>query len=206
MKEIVMKKYFVFFVSIIIIILISTASWTEEKKRVAVLPFSVHSSEDISYVKGGIWDMLISRLSSSGKMDVIDKHKITEELGDKAKKDLTGADVYGLGKKINVDYVVWGSITKIGNSISLDGKLMDVATYKTPVGVFEQCQGMDEVIPKLSDFSKKINSHILGIAPALNLPVAGTVPTRQPSVSQLPLGLRSEDALRSQEGTFTSII
>jgi len=206
MKEIVMKKYFVFFVSIIIVVLISTASWAEEKKRVVVLPFSVHSSEDISYVKGGIWDMLISRLSASGEMDVIDKHKITEALSKTGGKNLTGADVYGLGKKINVDYVVWGSITKIGNSISLDGKLMDVTTYKTPVGVFEQCQGMDEVIPKLSIFSEKINSHILGRAPSLSLPTAGTVPTRQPSVSQLPLGLRSEDALKSQEGTFTSII
>ncbi len=206
MKGIVMRKYFVFFVSIIMVVLISTASWAEEKKRVAVLPFSVHSSEDISYVKGGIWDMLISRLSASGKMDVIDKHKIADALNKRGGKDLTGADVYGLGKKINVDYVVWGSITKIGNSISLDGKLMDVAAYKTPVGVFEQCQGMDEVIPKLSDFSKKINSHILGIVPSFSLPIAGNVPARQPSVSQLPLGLRSEDALKSQEGTFTSII
>jgi len=46
---------------------------------------------------------------------------------------------YGFWQKgLNLDYVVWGSITKIGNSISLDAKLLDVSTYKTPVGVFEQ--------------------------------------------------------------------
>jgi len=201
-----MKRYCVFFVSIMIVVLIAAASWAEENKRVAVLPFSVHSSEDINYVKGGIWDMLISRLSASGKMDVIEKHKIAEVLTKTGEKDLTSADVYGLGKKINADYVVWGSITKIGNSISLDGKLMDVATYKTPVGVFEQSQGMDEVIPKLSVFSEKINSHILGIAPSISLPNVANTPVRQSATSPLPLGLRADDALKSQEGTFTSII
>jgi len=201
-----MKRYVVCFISIVIAVLISTASWADERKKVAVLPFSIHSSEDINYVRGGIWDMLISRLSASGKMDVIEKHTIAEALKGTGKQDLTGADVYGLGKTIDVDYVVWGSITKIGNSISLDGKLMDVATYKTPVGVFEQCQGMDEVIPKLSVFSEKINGHILGIAPAVSLPSAGATVVRQPAQSTLPPGLQAEDALKSQEGTFTSMI
>lgn len=201
-----MKRYFVCFISIIIVATSYASSLAAEKKKVAVLPFSVHSSEDISYVKSGIWDMLISRLSSSGDMDVIDKQKISEALEKIEKKDLSGADVYGLGKKMDADYVVWGSITKIGNSISLDGKLMDVATYKTPVGVFEQCQGMDEVIPKLSAFSEKINGHILGIAPSYDLPTAPNTPVRQPTEAQLPSVLRSEDALKSREGTFTSII
>jgi len=201
-----MKRYVVCFISIVIAVLISTVSWADERKKVAVLPFSIHSSEDINYVRGGIWDMLISRLSASGKMDVTDKHKISEALKGAGKQDLTGADVYGLGKTIDVDYVVWGSITKIGNSISLDGKLMDVATYKTPVGVFEQCQGMDEVIPKLSVFSEKINGHILGIVPTVSLPSAGETVVRQPARSTLPSGLQAEDALKSQEGTFTSMI
>lgn len=203
-----MKRCVVYCISIIIAVLISMSSWAaDERKKVVVLPFSIHSSEDINYVRGGIWDMLMSRLSASGKMDVIDKHTVSEALKKAGGKELTVADVYGLGKKIDVDYVVWGSITKIGNSISLDGKLMDVATYKTPVGVFEQCQGMDEVIPKLSVFSEKINGHILGIVVSpVTLPAAGVTPVRQTSKTTLPPGLQATDALKSQEGTFTSII
>jgi len=178
----------------------------EQMKRVAVLPFSVHSSEDINYVRDGIWDMLISRLSTDASINVTAKQKVTNILDESGKKELTVADVYGLGKKLDLDYVVWGSITKIGNSISLDAKLLDVATYKTPVGVFEQCRGMDDVIPRISDFAKKITYHVQGKTPPV--PVGAVAPTSASGTS--PTGpLQSSDeikVLKAKKRTFTSVI
>ncbi len=43
-----------------------------------------------------------------------------------------------LGKKLNADFVVWGSITKIGNSLSIDGKLVDIAANKAAVAIVAQ--------------------------------------------------------------------
>jgi len=204
-----MKKISVFFLCLFMIVSIAGSSWAKETKTIAVLPFSIHSAENIDYIKNGIWDMLISRLSASGKLDVMRKDSVAGELGKTGKKTLTAADVYGLGKKLDVDYVVWGSITKIGNSVSLDGKLLDVAAYKSPVGVFEQCRGVDEVIPKIDIFAKKITYHLLGQAPP-----SFTPPPPQPaavSQPQLPAAQPSRDskaieALKTPEGTFTSII
>jgi hypothetical protein len=135
-------------------------------KTVAILPFSAHSSENIDYMRNGIWDMLFSRISVSGKIDVANKQSILDTINKMGEKDMILIDVYGLGKKMNVDFVVWGSITKIGNSISLDGKLVNIASCKSPVGVFAECHGMDEVIPKISDFAKRIDYHILGLVPS----------------------------------------
>jgi TolB-like protein len=177
----------------------------KETKRVAVLPFSVHSSEDITYVRDGIWDMLISRLSVTEGVSVTPKQEVREALKTLGGKEPAVADVYGLGKRLNLDYAVWGSITKIGNSVSLDAKLLDVSTYKTPVGVFEQCQGMDDVIPRISDFAKKIHYHILGITPpaaeATSLPPAGK---QRPAAS--PLTVPEGKVIQTREGTFTSVI
>ena len=203
-----MKKISVFFLSILMIISLAGASWAKETKTIAVLPFSIHSAENIDYIKNGIWDMLISRLSASGKLDVMRKDSVAGELGKTGKKTLTVADVYGLGKKLNVDYVVWGSITKIGNSVSLDGKLLDVATYKSPVGVFEQCRGVDEVIPKIDIFAKKISYHLLGQVPPSFTPPPQPAAVPQP---QLPAAQPSRDskaveALKTPEGTYTAII
>ena len=75
---------------------------------------------------------------------------------------MTLADVSALGKKLNADFVVWGSITKIGSGLSIDGKLIDIASTKPAVTVVALCQNMDEVIPKVTDFAQKIESHILG--------------------------------------------
>ena len=185
----------------------STGSATKDKTTVAVLPFAVHSAENIDYVQQGIWDMLASRISVSDKIELTSKDTVLEALKKQGGKELALADVYGLGKKLNVDYVVWGSITKIGNSFSVDGKLVDIAAYKSSVSVFTQSQGMDDLIPKITDFAQRIDAHILGIAPPAfsqaAAPVAPTPPlTAQSSrESQIISGMKA-----GQKGTYTALI
>jgi TolB-like protein len=205
-----MRKSFVFILSLLLLLIGAQSIWAENAaKEIAVLPFTVHSSEDIEYVKNGVWDMLISRVSASDEITVLDKHRVTEELQKIGKKDLTAADIYGFGKRLDIDYVVWGSITKIGNTVSLDGKLLDVSTYKTPVGIFEQCRGIDDVIPKISDFARKINSHVLGGAsstveiPSTTEQMPQVIEKADSTTVQKP---EAADVLKTDEGTFTSII
>ncbi len=202
-----MRRIFGMLICLFLIISMSGQVSAKMVKTVAILPFSVHSSENIDYVRNGVWDMLFSRISVSGKIDVVSKHSILEALKKAGKKDMTLSDVYGLGKRMNVDFVVWGSITKIGNSISLDGKLVDIASYKSPVGIFAQCQGMDEVIPKMTDFAKRIDYHILGLVPS----TFGLLPA--PSLSVMPQQPAEQNPHESEiisrmkgGGTFTSAI
>ncbi|MDO9527982.1 MAG: VCBS repeat-containing protein [Syntrophales bacterium] len=179
---------------------------TKEIKKVAILPFSVHSSENIDYVRAGIWDMLFSRIAVSGKIDVVNKDSTLKALKEAGKKDLAQSDVYALGKKMNVDFIVWGSITKIGNSVSLDGKLVDIASYKSSVGVFAQCKGMDEVIPKIDDFAKRIDYHILGLVPStFGLPPAPQVMPQQ-QAGQFPRESEIISRMKGGQGTYTSAI
>lgn len=178
----------------------------KEAKKVAILPFSIHSAENIDYVKTGIWDMLFSRIAVSGKIDVASKDSTINALKEVGKKSLTQSDVYTLGKKMNVDFIVWGSITKIGNSISLDGKLVDITSYKSSVGVFAQCKGMDEVIPKIDDFAKRIDYHILGLVPStFGLPPAPSAMPQQ-QAGQFPRESEIISRMKGGQGTYTSAI
>lgn len=178
----------------------------KEAKKVAILPFSTHSSENIDYVRDGIWDMLFSRIAVSGKIDVASKDSTLNALNKIKKKRLTQSDVYALGKKMNVDFIVWGSITKIGNSISMDGKLVDIASYKSSVGVFAQSKGMDEVIPKIADFAKRIDYHILGLVPStFGLPPAPQVIPQQ-QAGQFPRESEIISRMKGGQGTYTSAI
>ncbi|HUH67397.1 MAG TPA: FG-GAP-like repeat-containing protein [Syntrophales bacterium] len=180
------------------------------QKTVAVLPFAVHSAENIDYVKHGIWDMLASRIAVPDKIEVVSKDTVMQALKAKEGKDLSSADVYGLGKKMNVDFVVHGSITKIGNSISIDGKLVDIAANKSTVSLFTQSQGMDEVILKINDFAKNIDNKILGIVPSTfaSTPSPAGSPTatqqqvtKESHESEIVGGLR-----KSKRGTYTAVI
>ena len=207
-----MKKRLLIILGVLIVASTFGLVRASDVKTVAVLPFDVHSSENIDYIRNGVWDMLISRISLSGKIEVTAKHTVSEALG-KRKGDLAAGDVYDLGKKMKVDYVVYGSITKIGNSVSLDGKLLDVATHKSPVDVFSQSQGMDDVIPKIGDFAKRIDYHILGQVPStFGAPPAPSGPPVYGMAPQQPAGPSSSkepeaiDAVRTRQGTFTAVI
>jgi len=203
-----MKYVLRFVVITCLITFISGSLWAKEKKKVAVLPFAIHSAENIDYVKQGVRDMLSSRISVSDGIEVIGKDAVAEAMKEKGAKDLTLADVYDLGKKMNVDFVVWGSITKIGNSLSIDGKLVDIVTNKSDVSIFTQSQSLDDVIPKINDFAQRIDQHILGtvpptfsspaVSPQLPVQQQPSPPSREKDIAS---GIRS-----SKKGTFTSII
>jgi len=179
------------------------------EKTVAVLPFAVHSAESIDYVKQGIWDMLSSRIAVTDKIEVISKDSVLQALKGKEGKDLVLQDIYGLGKKMNADFVVYGSITKIGNSISIDGKLIDVAANKSTVSLFTQSQGLDEVIVKINDFARNIDNHILGTVPP-SFATSQTSTQVQTTQQQTPQDSREYDIIggmkKSKKGTFTAVI
>ena len=179
-----MGKYLRLTVLIFFFLSTGTTAWSKEKTILSVLPFSVHSAENIEYVQQGIWDMLNSRISANDKIEVITKDTVLANLKEADKKELTAADVYGLGKKMNADFVVWGSITKIGNNVSIDGKLVDIGSYKSSVGIFAQSQGLDEIIPKINDFAQRISNYITGGVSGVTTPTAAPSPAPEQSSLQ----------------------
>ena len=151
-----MKKTISVILFLITILLVAGTLWAKEKYTVTVLPFSLHSAENIEYVRQGIGDMLISRISVSDKIEVTRKDVVQDVLKKTGAKELNLTDVQSIGQQLKSDYVVWGSITKIGNSLSINGKLVDISADKTAVAFVAQIQNMDELIPRINDFAQKI--------------------------------------------------
>lgn len=185
-------------------------SWAKDTYTVTVLPFKINSAENIDYIKQGIEEMLASRISVPDKINVVNKNIVNDEIKKSRLKEITEADVSNLGKKLNADYVVWGSITKIGSSISIDGKLVDIVNNKSDIGIFAQSQTLDDVIPKINDFSERITQHILGTTPSSSAPSVAAPPAvtspKVPSAlsreSQIIAKMRTD----GKKGTLTSVI
>jgi TolB-like protein len=199
-----MKHLFKYMICLIIVMIFTGSLWAKDKYVITVLPFALNSSENIEYVRQGIQDMLITRIAVSNKIDVTAKDVVAEELKKTNIKNISLSDVYSIGKKLKSDYVVWGSITKIGSSISVDGKLVDITTAKSDVGFFTQSPNMDEVIPKINDFSQRIVQHILGAAPQVAAPASAATPQAGTGISreaQIIAAMKS-----GKRGTLTSVI
>ena len=204
-----MRKSCRWIAPVLFLIALAQPLWAKDKNTVAVLPFSVHSAENIDYVRQGIGDMLASRLSVNEKIDVIGRDSVLAALQETAGREIAPADILALGKKLAADFVVWGSITKIGSGLSIDAKLVDITTNKTAVNIFAQCPTMDDVIPKINEFSQRIDTHILGGLPQT---IAPQPVQKELIISRKPAPQNTREAeiisgMRSgKKGTYTSSI
>ena len=141
------------------------AGWCSDAKTVAVFPFEMNSSQDLGFLQNGLFSMLSSRLSDAGKVDVLDRETIDKALaGAKASGLVKGSFNEGsardLGAQMGVDYILFGSLTHYGESISLDASMVDVSGQKDTLAFFEQSNSMGDVIPLVNSFAGDINMKV----------------------------------------------
>ncbi len=151
----------------------SPATSAEGPKRVAIVPFTMHADRDLTFLQEGIMDMLASRLAWKGEVEVLEKGRVKNQIA-QWEGPLDMAKALEAGKALQADYVIIGSLTVFGESVSLDARILDVAGAEELMTAFKQTKGMDEVIPTVNQFAMDINEKILGryIKPA----VAAAVP------------------------------
>ncbi len=130
--------------------------------KVAVIPFAMNSPQDLGFLQKGMFSMLSTRLADPGKVEVLDRETVERSLADARKKtgikgDLTESRAKTLGSAMGVDYVLYGSLTNFGQSISLDARMVDVHGKKPAMSFFEQSNKMGDVIPMVNKFAGDIN-------------------------------------------------
>src|SRR4030042_4018493 len=140
----------------------SQARETQKVYRVAILPFLIHSQENLDYLREGIYDILASRITVEGRITVIDRTTVERALYEERPMRLDEGSAAKIGMRVGADYIVLGSITKVGDYISLDARLISITEDKPPLGVFAQTKGIDDVMMKIGDFSQEIGNKILG--------------------------------------------
>lgn len=78
------------------------------------------------------------------------------------KPPLNESKAHKIGAELGVDYVLFGSLTVFGNSVSIDAKIVDISGSKPPLTFFTQSQGMDPVISQINLFATDINAKVFG--------------------------------------------
>ena len=124
--------------------------------KVAILPFQTNANENIDYIKRGIREMLTARVTYGDDLSVVEHHLVKDALSRVGPSELTKQGVQKLGSTLEADYVIFGSISKIGNNVSIDISMLNVLQGGITKPVFAQSVGLDEVIPKVSSLAQEI--------------------------------------------------
>ena len=144
--------------------------WADQTTRIVVVPFGVNAPEALSYIKRGINDMLTSRLEKDRKVIVL-------TAGDNQD------DLKILSQKTNADYLITGSVTIMGDSVSTDAQVVKGSALDTPVLSFSRTGGkQSDLIGHINELADTINVRVLGNQPEQ---VVQQAPTAVP-VAEMP--------------------
>lgn len=148
-------------VLVLIMMMLGTTPSKADVRRVLVVPFSIHSDQDMSFLQKGITAMLSSRLTDMGKVVMIDHADAAETLR-ALPTPLTREAVVAAGRKVGADYVAFGSLTVFGSSISTDARFVEAATSTVMVAFNDTGQSKGDVINHINHFAGEVNTRVFG--------------------------------------------
>ena len=179
-----MKKLKTAVLSVLLLALSTSVFAAAKTVTVAIVPFKVNAEKDMSFLRDGVYDMLSTRLTKEGEVEVLNRQTVEKALPATA-GPLTETAGRELGRKLAADYVLFGSLTVLGNSISLDAKMVDVAGAKPTMSFFEQSEDAGGIITRISALAAAVNEKMFGRTTATAPPApAAAAAAPQPQTAQ----------------------
>ena len=109
-----------------------TLTHAQELKKISILPFEVYSKEDSAAIKESLYKKLSEELKKGKLIQLIPADSFL-----KGKAKIDERQAISAGKSLRADFVVMGSLTQLGETLSVDAKIIDIGTGNilSPVSV-----------------------------------------------------------------------
>jgi len=143
-------------------LLTGSAAYSAGPSRILILPFDVFSEKDLSFLKNGVNAMLSTRLSTD-KSVVLPHSESIQKAFSQLPSPLTVQAAAELGARFEADYVVTGTLTVFGNSISTDARCISSTRQQSLITFNQAGKSADDVISHIDRFSSQIRENVLGI-------------------------------------------
>ena len=143
-----------------LLLLAPAASQAAEVLKVAVFPFHVFSREPLENLRERVQSMLGDHLTSLGVV-VVPSDEVNRALK-AAGQPLDLSLARKIAGRLGADFGITGSITKIGNRVSLDAKVLDVLGMQRPQTVFVEGVGLESVPALTERISRELAVRVSG--------------------------------------------
>ncbi len=136
----------------------SFQGWAQDQPvRVAVLPFVIHAQQDAAKVQKSL-DEVFSRTLSSEGIKMVDPQEAQRSAGGAVRSEEQARSV---GNKLGAAYVLFGSFNQVGNSISLDGRLVDTSGKKKSAILFAEEKGFENLASAVGKIVQQMSVQVL---------------------------------------------
>jgi outer membrane protein insertion porin family len=170
---VVLRNYLVFWLCVIglaVMCFFPTALYARKKVSVTILPFEIYAREDLSYLELEISNVIKRFLEQEGAVVLVPPAD-ADQTGKQKATDLNY--VRQLGLAVGADYVVWGSMTWIGQQFSLDANLLELFGDQTP-GIFSiEGQGIENLPASVNALAKDIGVKLFAQEKIIEIRIQG---------------------------------
>lgn len=146
------------------------AANSQQPVNIVILPFEVFAHKDLSYLQSEIPSALKKSLEQAGARVLL-----VDDASEPRWKQRTANpdELRTLGQQSGADYIVWGSLTWIGQQFSLDLKLFESAAAKEPAFLTAEGTGIENLPSSLEKLAQSLSAKIFKRQQVLAVDVEG---------------------------------
>jgi outer membrane protein insertion porin family len=156
---------------IILFLVVPGVGRATEETTVAVLPFNVESLKPLDHFRTEMQEVLTAHMSSKG-YDVISPYDVNRH-PDAFLSSFETVDLIALGKDMEANWLIHGSIAETADKVSIDIDIVDVTSVNAPFSIFmveDNIAGLEDTIKRAAD---RIDHRISGVTPIARIQVKG---------------------------------
>ena len=143
-------------------------AFAQTVKKATVLPFEIHASTDSKTLQSALHQSLIAELQKEKKMIEMVGADVAAKI-ERPNRD----KLMEIGKSLGVDYVVAGSATQLGDTLSVDAQVFDVVQNVWLPGIFAQGKRSAGLAPLAGDLKTEILARMGLLEKIVRIDIAG---------------------------------
>ncbi len=114
----------------------------QDVKKIVLLPFDIYSKTNTVLLQESVYKGIASELTKSKHIQLIDRSLFLKTIEGKRVDEKAAISV---GKVTGADYVIMGSLSEIGEQISVDVRVVDIKEGKMLPGIFSSGKGIESI-------------------------------------------------------------
>jgi outer membrane protein insertion porin family len=135
----------------------ATSAWSLETVQVMVLPFDVNAAEGEDYLSRELPRAVRAFLEQEGAT-VVDAGIPAGASWRAATRRAGGIRQFGVSR--GADYVIWGSLTRLGQKISIDARMIATLSQEPPAAFFAEGVGIENLSAIVRDLVRDMSTRL----------------------------------------------
>ena len=131
--------------------------FAEPANKVIILPFAVNAGPDLAYLEESLPKLLHDRLTAMG-FEVVSEEETMRLLQEQHVEYLNLDVAKDMALLSGAGYAVYGSFSQVGETISIDTRLVDAFGIREPKPFFVVKEGVINILPAVDETAAKIQT------------------------------------------------